>query len=69
MEEDAASLKARIRQLEMEHSFMQRELDSLSEAAQRNESHIRFAPLAGDSKQIWTHPFLLRCIYKCILGR
>jgi hypothetical protein len=42
LEEDVVSLKARIRQLEMEHSFMQRELDNLSEAAQRNESHIRY---------------------------
>lgn len=47
---DVAALRARIRQLEVEHSLMQRELDSVSEAAQRNESQIRcgyFRPVLG----------------------
>jgi hypothetical protein len=46
---DVAALRARIRQLEVEHSLMQRELDSVSEAAQRNEVQIRCVPIRAHS--------------------
>ena len=38
---EAAALRARVRQLEVEAGLMQRELDAVSDAAQRSEAQLR----------------------------
>lgn len=44
---EMAALKARVKELEMEQSLMQRELDNMSEVAQRTDTQLRYA--AADS--------------------
>ena len=41
---EAAALRARVRQLEVEAGLMQRELDAVSDAAQRSEAQLRREP-------------------------
>jgi len=41
---EAAALRARVRELEVEAGLMQRELDAVSEAAQRSDVQLRCAP-------------------------
>lgn len=40
-----AELQARIKELEMEQSLMQRELDNMSDVAQRTDNQLRCASL------------------------
>jgi len=41
---EAAALRARVRELEVEAGLMQRELDAVSEAAQRSDAQLRCVP-------------------------
>ena len=41
---EAAALRTRVRQLEVEAGLMQRELDAVSDAAQRSEAQLRREP-------------------------
>ena len=38
-----AELQARVKELEMEQSLMQRELDSMTDVAQRTDNQLRYA--------------------------
>ena len=38
-----AELQARVKELEMEQNLMQRELDNMSDVAQRTDNQLRFA--------------------------
>ena len=39
-----AELQARVEELEMEQSLMQRELDNMSDVAQRTDNQLRYCP-------------------------
>ncbi len=40
-----AELQARVKELEMEQSLMQRELDNMSDVAQRTDNQLRYSPV------------------------
>ena len=61
-----AELQARVKELEMEQNLMQRELDNMSDVAQRTDNQLRFcSETFSEPTLYWC--YLKRCHDLCLL--